>query len=172
MPIYSHSPADGVGAIKVEVTHVPNPTGPQRIQYVGLGDAAATHRGYLEYEINRSADALDIRTITAHPQGTRLGSLLLYEAAHYGPANGVTRIRALMVAPDARGFYLGAGFHPSAAGRQDNEAVVQTPTASRGDFADRWHLARNTGIWDAQATDIMEQSAQAIEGFWLEQRPD
>jgi hypothetical protein len=177
MRIYSNSPEGGDGAISVNVTHVRSPMGQHRIQYEGLGDAATTHHGYLDYTINRPAQALEIRTITAQPEGTRLGSLLLYEAANRAPSHDVTRIKALNVAPDARGFYLGAGFHPSAAGRGDNEQVVQTPMdRRRDDFRDdfdvRWHLARNTGTWDALGTDILALSAEKIDGSWIEQRQD
>jgi hypothetical protein len=171
MPIYSHSPADGAEAIRVKVTRVPNPTGPQRIQYVGLDDATATHRGYLDYTINEREHVLEIRTIDAHPQGTRLGSLLLFEAACDAISHEVTRISALSVAADARGFYLGAGFHPSAAGRKANETLSQTPTA-RENFNVRWKVARDTATWDAPGNHIMEHSAKAIEGFWTEVRPD
>jgi hypothetical protein len=53
--------------------------GQHRINYVGLGGAAATHHGYLDYTI--SAVTLEIHTITAQPEGARLGSLLLFEAS-------------------------------------------------------------------------------------------
>jgi hypothetical protein len=163
MPNYSNPPAGGPGAITVSVTYIPGPMGQHRIQYVGLAGAGA-YQGFLDYTF--SATALEIHTMSALPNGSGLGTLLLYEAANRAAFHGVNRIEALNVAATARGFYLQAGFHPSRADRDNIEAAFPTPGAG-ANFGIRVHLARNIGVWDAPRTHVLQNAFSGINGRWL-----
>jgi hypothetical protein len=137
--------------------------GQQRIQYVGLDGAAAAYRGFLDYTL--SATSLEIHTMSAQPNGSGLGSLLLFEAANRAAFHAKDRIEALNVAATARGFYLGAGFHPARSERDNIEAAFPTPAIANFDV--RFHLARNIGVWDAPRLHILNHAFTAINGRWI-----
>ncbi|MBZ0093576.1 MAG: GNAT family N-acetyltransferase [Sulfuricellaceae bacterium] len=104
----------------------------------------------------------------ATPQGSGLGSLLLYEAAQRAAFHGVNRIEALNVAANARGFYLKSGLHPSRAGRNILEAIIPTPVPLAGpNFGVRLSLARTIANWDGDRVQILNISFQAINGVWI-----
>ncbi|HLJ86526.1 MAG TPA: GNAT family N-acetyltransferase [Candidatus Angelobacter sp.] len=166
MAIYTNPPG-GVGGTRVNVTYHNAPVGPSgthSIRYVGLDGAAGTHRGYLDYSVG--GGTLSIHTVDATPQGSGLGSLLLYEAALRASFHGAARITALNVAANARGFYLRAGFHPSRAGRDLAEGVIATPAAPV-DFGTRLALARSIGNWDAERVQIQNAAYAEINTHWL-----
>jgi len=171
MPLYSNPPPPGVAVVTVNLTYHNAPVGPggtHSIRYVGVAGAAGTHHGYLDYSVG--GGALSIHTMDATPQGVRLGSLLLFEAVGRATFNGVSRIAALNVAANARGFYLRARFHPGSGGRNIVEAIIPTPVAApmgNPNFAARFALARTIANWEGTRADIQAASFAEIAGHWL-----
>jgi GNAT superfamily N-acetyltransferase len=164
---YTHPPGGGTGAITVNVTYHYRPfnlAAPHSIRYEGLGEAAATHRGYLDYTFK--GNILSIHTMQAAPEGARLGSLLIYECTNRAASHCADRIRALNVAATARAFYLKCGFHPSSAGRDLAERVVPTPVFGQN-CAVRLRLARDIGNWDGDRQQIQALAFGQINGYWI-----
>jgi hypothetical protein len=171
MPVYTNPPGAGAGGTQINVTYHNAPVGvggTHSVRYIGVGAAAATHHGYLDYSFG--GNTLSIHTMDATPQGARLGSLLLYEAAQRAAFHAVNRITALNVAANARGFYLQSGFHPGRAGRNLAEGVIATPVAAPAvgaNFAVRLALARTIANWDGDRVQVLNRAFQAINGIWI-----
>lgn len=146
--------------VQTSIVRNPIPGSESRISYVGLDGAAALYHGYLDYKLNDNA--LEIHTMTALPHGSGLGSILLYLAALEAVMNCLGRIEALNVAATARGFYLGAGMHPSRASRE----MVQNMELKRNEFDIKFHLARNAGTWDGMARHVKDNAFKSIENRW------
>jgi GNAT superfamily N-acetyltransferase len=162
---YTHPPGGGMEAITVNVTYHKQVVGATHsIRYKGVGAAAATHWGYLNYTFERGV--LLIHTMQAAPEGARLGSLLIYECTNRAASHGGDRIMALNVAATARAFYLKCGFHPNSKGRDSAEGVVRTPVFGQN-FAMRLHLARNIGNWDGYRQHIQALAFGEINGYWI-----
>jgi GNAT superfamily N-acetyltransferase len=167
VPVYTNPPGAGAGGTQVDFTYhnaAVGAAGTHSVRYAGIGAAAGAYRGYLDYSVD--GDTLSIHTMDAAPQGSGLGSMLLYEAAGRAAFHGVNRIRALNVAANARGFYLRSGFHPARAGRLLAEGVIATPAAA-ADFATRLALARTIANWDAERLHVLNAAFRAIDGVWI-----
>jgi hypothetical protein len=168
MPQYKNPPGPGPGTT-VDITHHAAPYGPSgthSIRCSGTGPAAATHFGYLDYSVDDLA--LCIHTIDVTPEGSGLGSLLLFEADQIAVGHLVNRFMALNVAATARGFYLRSSFHPCREGRQQAEALVQTPAPmGPNHFGLRLALARGIGNWDGDRMQIKAAAFAAIDGRWM-----
>lgn len=158
MAIYTNP--SGV-SVETTITRSPIPGSATRINYVGLDDAAGTYHGYLDYHLNR--DALEIHTMSALPHGSRLGSLLLFEAALQAVWHHRERIEALNVAAISRGFYLAAAMHPS---RTSHDAVEKMELNTKEEFYMKFHLSRSAGTWDGETHHVKGAAFRAIENRW------
>ncbi|NHZ63394.1 hypothetical protein [Massilia genomosp. 1] len=146
--------------MQTSIERNPIPGSESRISYVGVDGAAALYHGYLDYKLNENA--LEIHTMTALPHGSGLGSLLLYLAALEAVMNCLGRIEAFNVAATARGFYLGAGMHPSRSSRENIEKM----DLQRDEFHIKFRLARNAGTWDGMARHVKDNAFKSIETRW------
>lgn len=140
---------NAVAGITINVTEIRG----QRIQYVGVG--APGYQGYLDYDL--APDAFQVRTMTAQPQGSGLGALLLFEASLIAPRYGKSRVDALTVAPTARGFYLKLRFHPSRTEAQNIDIHNMA-----NNFGERLRLGRNIATWQADRNKLQQAAAAQI----------
>jgi hypothetical protein len=86
----------------------------------GKSSNCEDYSGYIHYHFDKKSSELHIHELNVEPEGTGLGSVLLYLAAQHANALGNILLRTLFTAPSALDFYRKAGM------QNDPTAPVET----------------------------------------------
>lgn len=127
------------------------------------------YRGRCQYDIRQ--EVLEVHELTAQPEGSGLGAVLMHATAIRAGMLGCRRIRTTATAQSAMKFYLNMGLHPEPLAPPDGDplpmSLQPSDQAAMEDFGMKLLIGRMmTADWSGERNDVARLAEESFRSKW------